>query len=156
MAKILTITASNLHLLSSLPPTLKYLDCSGNNLTSLPDLPSTLEYLYCGNNNLMSLPSLPLGLKHLFCRDNNLTSLPSLPPGLTHLSCSNNKLPDWYENDSIEGIHNRQIQEKLLLLRKKIASRLIQKIWTRYWYYPNNEGISRYATYMAKKDLYYM
>ena len=173
MAKELTITASNLHLLSSLPSTLQYLNCNNKNLTSLPPLPSTLKYLdcsnnnltslpllpsglislYCNNNNLTSLPLLPPGLKRLYCLNNNLTSLPLLPPTLKELYCCSNNLPDWYIFYDIEEIREKQIQERLLLIRKKIASRIIQRAWTRYWYYPSSEGISRYASHMANVDL---
>ena len=173
MANKLIITQDNLHLLSSLPTTLEVLDCRKNNLSSLPDLPPRLKVLYCSNNNLTSLPPLPPTLKELYCSHNNLTSLPSLPSTLKYFYCrynnltllpllpstleyfycSGNKLPDWYYTSTIQEIHNRQIVEKLLLLRKKAASRLIQKAWTRYWYHPNSEGISRYATYMSHLDL---
>ena len=193
MAKKLTITAYNLHLLSSLPTTLEYLNCNSNsNLTSLPDLPPGLTHLSCSNNNLSSLPPLPSGLTSLYCNYNNLSSLPPLPSGLTSLYCSHsdltslpdlpstleklycinnsltslpllplglkelyccgNKLPDWYDTSSIDEIREKQIIERLLLVRKKIASRIIQKVWTKYWYYPNEEGISRYSSYMSRVD----
>ena len=172
---ILDISGNNLTSLLVLPVTLKYLYCNSNNLTSLPDLPSTLTHLSCGNNNLTSLPPLPNTLTHLYCGANNITSLPLLPPKLkilrcgynnlttlpllpstlTHLYCYNNNLPNWYDR-SIDEIREQQIQEiveKLQLLRKKIACRTIQRVWTRYWYYPNEECISRYSSYMSRVDM---
>lgn len=98
--------------LPSLPPSLKFLNCSNNKLTQLPELhfgltslictnnelsylpklPESLEQLHCYENNLTSLPELPKSLKNLSCHSNLLTSLPILPPNLLCLSCPNNQI----------------------------------------------------------------
>ena len=70
--RILTIQNGRLDLrdlglteLPSLPPTLKWLDCSQNQLTKLPPLPPTLQRLECSENLLMELPPLPPTLRWL-------------------------------------------------------------------------------------------
>ncbi len=96
---------------TSLPATLKYLDCFDNLLTSLPPLPASLTYLDCSNNiqtreigttdpntgmpvynypyqgGISSLPPLPSGLKYLNCSGNFIDSLPVLPAALEELRC---------------------------------------------------------------------
>ena len=159
--------------LPDLPPNLKVLYCHHNNLTSLPPLPDGLEVLWCRDNQITSLPPLPATLIDLDCSDNQITSLPPLPKKLQQLNCSfnqlttlpflpyhlqvritnNNKLPGWYYACTGQEIRTKQIIERLLPIRKKIATRLIQKAWVRYWYYPNSEGISRYSSYMSRVDI---
>ena len=101
---------------TSLPATLKYLDCSDNLLTSLPPLPASLTFLNCSHNiqtrviettnpntgmpiatiqyqgGIVSLPMLPSGLKFLDCSENFIDSLPVLPASLEELRCNGLKV----------------------------------------------------------------
>ncbi len=78
--------------LPSLPPLLKFLDCSENQLIALPSLPVSLQYLDCKKNLLKNLPSLPTSLQVFDCSYNQIENLPNLPSSLSSLSCGINKL----------------------------------------------------------------
>ena len=125
--------------------TILHLD--NQNLSTLPTLPEGLEILHCYSNNLSTLPTLPEGLKTLCCDDNNLIDLPLLPEGLDVFMCEGNNLPSWYCNNPVKV---REMQ-----IRRIRAAIVIQKEWTKYWYHPNEEGVARYAMYMAGEDLIY-
>ena len=77
---------TDLRVLPTLPPTLKYLNIPRNRLTSLPKLPEGLLRLSCGSNSLVELPEIPSSLNVLWCNDNKLTSLPELPHGIELIS----------------------------------------------------------------------
>jgi hypothetical protein len=92
--RILQCVNSGLTVLPTLPDTLEVLICKGNKLTSLPTLPSTLDYLDCYDNKLTALPTLPNGLTVLYCATNPLSNLPTLPNSLRTLYCYKNNLTE--------------------------------------------------------------
>jgi len=77
----------NLTQLSTLPNSLRYLDCSGNRLVELPELPISLQTLICNGNNLNHSIKLPNSLRILKCQFNNFKWLPELPNLLEELYC---------------------------------------------------------------------
>ena len=79
-------------ILSALPESLHYLNCSFNQLFNLPTLPGSLRHLICGHNQLINLPVLPDSLLELNCTVNQLGGLPALPNSLIDLECGVNQL----------------------------------------------------------------
>ena len=91
--KNLDFSNNNIHyILSKLPDSITYLDCSNNNLFYINNLPVNLKTLKCNKNKLNSLPSLPNSLSYVDCRDNIISALPKLPNNLKVLLCNNNKI----------------------------------------------------------------
>lgn len=73
---------------TSLPKSLKLLDCSFSKIENLPELPDGLEILLCDNTNLKKLPKLPESLLELSIdRCWNFKELPVLPSSLQTFRC---------------------------------------------------------------------
>ncbi len=80
---------------NSLPPSLRYFDCSDNWMQGIHDIPETTEYLDCsGNGDIELLPGLPTGLRYLDCAGNGMVATTNLPNTLEYLDCSSNAIEE--------------------------------------------------------------
>ena len=154
--------------LTSIPPeigsltNLTHLGLFDNDLTSLPpeigNL-TNLTYLSFSWNRLISIPP-EIGnltnLIYLILSDNDLTSIPPEIGNLTKLKTLNlygNKLTSLpFEIDRLPKelfgfrfLHLYNSSATRNKCRRTISALRIQRIWFKYWWVPNEEGVARKA-----------